>query len=82
MLCISDLIMITSTTTSPIIIPVSSIVHVQGKNYDESIVLTSKYNQVIFFFFFWFRLFLSRRGRGKKKQISVFIKHGNFPFDL
>ncbi|CAF0809105.1 unnamed protein product [Rotaria sordida] len=31
--------------TSPIIIPVSSIIRVVGRNYDESILLTSKYNQ-------------------------------------
>ncbi|CAF1923634.1 unnamed protein product [Rotaria magnacalcarata] len=33
------------STTSPIIIPVSSILRVLGKNYDESILLTSTYNQ-------------------------------------
>ncbi|CAF3361439.1 unnamed protein product [Rotaria sp. Silwood1] len=33
------------STTSPIIIPVSSIIRVLGRNYDESILLTSKYNQ-------------------------------------
>ncbi|CAF4106892.1 unnamed protein product [Rotaria socialis] len=34
-----------ASTTSPIIIPVSSILRVLGKNYDESILLTSTYNQ-------------------------------------
>ncbi len=57
MLCISDFIMITTTTTtSPIIIPVSSVLHVLGKNYDESILLTSKYNQVISLFYSIFLL--------------------------
>lgn len=46
MLCISDTVMIASTT-SPIIIPISSIIRALGKNYDESILSTSKYNQVI-----------------------------------
>ncbi|CAF0755286.1 unnamed protein product [Adineta steineri] len=36
--------MITSST-SPIIIPISSVIQVLGRNYDESILLTSKYNQ-------------------------------------
>jgi hypothetical protein len=69
MLYISDLIMITSSssstttaTTSPIIIPVSSVLHVLGRNYDESILLTSKYNQVIFFFI------LPRMKRNKEKE--------------
>jgi hypothetical protein len=62
MLCISDLIMITSTT-SPIIIPVSSAIRVLGRNYDESILLTSKYNQVIFLFYV-----ISISWRMKKKE--------------
>ncbi len=81
------LIMITSsssTTTSPIIIPISSVLHVLGRNYDESILLTSKYNQVIFLFYI---IFIVLRIMKKKKRIdnvylSVFIKLINFGFDL
>lgn len=34
------------TSTSLCQISISSMLHVLGKNYDESIALTSKYNQV------------------------------------
>lgn len=79
--------MITTTTTSPIIIPVSSVVHVLGKNYDESVVLTSKYNQVISPCFYLIEDDERASGRRKKKGIdnvylSVFIKNINFGFDL
>jgi hypothetical protein len=72
MLYISDfLIMITSTTTttSPIIIPISSAVHVLGRNYDESILLTSKYNQVIFLvLYYFFHLVENKEQKGKKRN--------------
>lgn len=54
-----------SSLTSPIIIPISTAVHVLGKNYDESIVLTSKYNQVIFLVFF---LSYQEERVGEKKE--------------
>ena len=54
MFSIADLIMITSssTTGTPMIIPNPSMSNILGKNYDESVVLASKYNQVRDNFFF------------------------------
>jgi Na+-driven multidrug efflux pump len=75
----------TTTTTSPVIIPISSVLHVLGRNYDESILLTSKYNQVIFLFYIIFiilRIMKKKKKRIDNVYLSVLIKLINFGFDL